>query len=200
MKQFFKNVAATIIGIFASGIIMMILGFICLMGMVLNGSSKPSLADNSVMVLKLQGQIDDRAEDNWLGQLTGDDKFNNLGMNNILSAIKKAKTEDKIKGIYLETGDLATDYATLQEIREALDDFKKKRQVGHCLWRQLFAGCLLPRFHRQQGVCKPRGTYRLAWHRFAVTIYKRCGSQVWRSLHRGKGGQIQEFHRNIYRG
>ena len=125
MKQFFKNVAATIIGIFASGIIMMILAFICLMGMVLNGSSKPSLADNSVMVLKLQGQIDDRAEDNWLGQLTGDDKFNNLGMNNILSAIKKAKTEDKIKGIYLETGDLATDYATLQEIREALADFKK---------------------------------------------------------------------------
>ena len=53
---------------------------------------------------------------------------------------------------------------------------------------------------RQQGVCKPRGTYRLAWHRFTVTIYKRCGSQVWRSLHRGKGGQIQEFHRNIYRG
>ena len=125
MKQFFKNVAATIIGIFASGIIMMILGFICLMGMVLNGSSKPSLADSSVMVLKLQGQIDDRAEDNWLGQLTGDDKFNNLGMNNILSAIKKAKNEDKIKGIYLETGDLATDYATLQEIREALADFKK---------------------------------------------------------------------------
>ena len=39
MKQFFKNVAATIIGIFASGIIMMILAFICLMGMVLNGSS-----------------------------------------------------------------------------------------------------------------------------------------------------------------
>ena len=124
MKQFFKNVAATIIGIFGFGIIMTILAFICLMGMVLSSSSKPSLADNSVMVLKLQGQIDDRAEDDWLGQLTGN-KFNNLGMNDILSAIKKAKTEDKVKGIYLETGILATDYATLQEIRDALADFKK---------------------------------------------------------------------------
>ena len=102
MKQFFKNVAATIIGIFGFGIIMTILAFICLMGMVLSSSSKPSLADNSVMVLKLQGQIDDRAEDDWLGQLTGN-KFNNLGMNDILSAIKKAKTEDKVKCIYMKT-------------------------------------------------------------------------------------------------
>ena len=59
MKQFFKNVAATIIGIFGFGIIMTILAFICLMGMVFSSSSKPSLADNSVMVLKLQGQIDE---------------------------------------------------------------------------------------------------------------------------------------------
>lgn len=46
-------------------------------------------------------------------------------MNNILSAIKKAKNEDKVKGIYLETGVLTSDYATLQEIRDALADFKK---------------------------------------------------------------------------
>ncbi len=124
MKQFFKNVAATIVGIFGFSIIMAILGFICLIGMVAASSSKPSLKDNSVMVLKLQGQISDRVEDNWLGELTGD-KFNNLGMNNILSAIKKAKNEDKVKGIYLETGVLTSDYATLQEIRDALADFKK---------------------------------------------------------------------------
>lgn len=124
MKQFFKNVAATVVGIFAFGVIMAILGFISLIGMVVSSSGKPSLEDNSVMVLKLQGQIDDKAESNWMGELTGN-KFNNLGMNNILSAIKKAKKEDKVKGIYLETGILVSDYATLQEIRNALADFKK---------------------------------------------------------------------------
>lgn len=124
MKQFFKNVAATVVGIFAFGVIMAILGFISLIGMVVSSSGKPSLEDNSVMVLKLQGQIDDKAESNWMGELTGN-KFNNLGMNNILSAIKKAKKEDKVKGIYLETGILMSDYATLQEIRNALADFKK---------------------------------------------------------------------------
>ena len=124
MKDFFKNVAATIVGLFAFGLIMTILGFICIIGMVASSNSKPALKDNAVMVLKLQGQIEDRSEDNWLGGLTGE-QFNNLGMNKILSSIRKAKDEDKVKGIYLETGILETDYATLQEIRNALADFKK---------------------------------------------------------------------------
>lgn len=124
MKQFFKNVAATVVGLFAFGIIIFILGGISLIGMITASNSKPSLKENSVMVMKLQGEISDKTDDNWLGQITGN-KFNNLGMNKILSAIKKAKSSDKIKGIYLETGILQTDYATLQEIRNALAEFKK---------------------------------------------------------------------------
>ena len=115
MKDFFKNVAATIVGLFAFGLIMTILGFICIIGMVASSNSKPALKDNAVMVMKLQGQIEDRTEDNWLGELTGE-QFNNIGMNRILSSIRKAKNEDKVKGIYLETGILETDYATLQEM------------------------------------------------------------------------------------
>lgn len=124
MEQFFKSVAATIVGIFAFGVIMIIFGSICLFGMVASSSGTPSLLDNSVMVLKLQGEISDKAEEDWLGEITGN-QFNQLGMNKILSAIHKAKKEDKVKGIYLETGILQTDYATLQEIRGALADFKK---------------------------------------------------------------------------
>ena len=124
MEQFFKSVAATIVGIFAFGVIMIIFGFICLFGMVASSSGTPSLLDNSVMVLKLQGEISDKAEEDWLGEITGN-QFNQLGMNKILSAIHKAKKEDKVKGIYLETGILQTDYASLQEIRGALADFKK---------------------------------------------------------------------------
>ena len=123
MKQFFKSVAATVVGIFAFGIIMGIFVFFSLIGMLMS-SSKPSLHDNSVMVMKLQGTINEQAQENVMGQITGG-SFNQLGLNEILSSIKKAKKEDKIKGIYLEPGALATDYATLQEIRKALEDFKK---------------------------------------------------------------------------
>lgn len=124
MKQFFKNVASTVVGLFAFSIIIFTLGLICLIGMTTATNNKPSLSENSVMVMKLQGEILDKTDDNWLGQITGN-KFNTLGMNNILSAIKKAKTSDKVKGIYLETGILQADYATLQEIRNSLAEFKK---------------------------------------------------------------------------
>ena len=100
MKQFFKNVAATIVGLFAFCLILGIFGFISLIGMIASSNNTPTIKDKSVMVLTLQGEIIDRAEDNWLGQITGN-QFNTLGMNEILSAIKKAKTEEKIKGIYL---------------------------------------------------------------------------------------------------
>ena len=123
MKQFFKNVAATVVGLFAFGIVMAIFSLICMVGMLV-GSKKPSLKDNAVMVMKLQGEITDQAQTDILGELTGG-QANQLGMNEILAAIKKAKTENKIKGIYLETGIFQTNYATLQEIRHALADFKK---------------------------------------------------------------------------
>lgn len=123
MKQFFKSVAATVVGIFIFGILVLVFGFISLVGMLVN-DDKPTLKDNSVLVMKLQGIITDQAQENIIGKLTGN-QVNQLGMNEILSAIKKAKTEDKVKGIYLEPGILQTDYATLFEIRKALEDFKK---------------------------------------------------------------------------
>ena len=97
MKQFFKSVAATVVGIFAFGIIMGIFVFFSLIGMLMS-SNKPSLRDNSVMVMKLQGTINEQAQENVMGQITGG-SFNQLGLNEILSSIKKAKKEDKIKGI-----------------------------------------------------------------------------------------------------
>ena len=86
MKQFFKNVAATIVGLFAFCLILGIFGFISLIGMIASSNNTPTIKDKSVMVLTLQGEIIDRAEDNWLGQITGN-QFNTLGMNEILSAI-----------------------------------------------------------------------------------------------------------------
>lgn len=122
MKQFFKNVAATIVGLFAFGIIMTILAGISLAGMA-TSASKPALGDNSVMVMKLDGNITEKDnEGDLFGQLTGNDQ---TSLNQILSAIKKAKNEDKIKGIYLEPTGVEADCATLQEIRNALADFKK---------------------------------------------------------------------------
>ena len=124
MKDFIKNVGATIVGIFLFGIIIGIFGVMSLVGMVASGQATKNVKENSVLVLKLQGDLQEQAQDDVLGQLTGN-TYNSLGMDAISSAIKKAKANKDIKGIYLETGILGADVAQLQELRDQLVDFKK---------------------------------------------------------------------------
>lgn len=76
------------------------------------------------MFLDLNGNLIERSEDNPFTQFFGDD-FNTYGLDDILTAIKKAKETDEIKGIYLQASFLNTSFASLEEIRNALLDFKE---------------------------------------------------------------------------
>lgn len=127
MKEFFKYVGATVVGLILTGIIVSIFFFIALTGFAMAGSSSEAISDNSVLVLKLSGVMNERSEDNPLSMLTKQAKPS--GLNDILAAINKAKKDDKIKGIYIETGMLVPDsYASLQAIRDALQDFRKSKK------------------------------------------------------------------------
>lgn len=127
MKDFFKHTLATIAGLFIFSIIVIIIGVMSLVGMVSAGEATKTVADKSVLVLNLSGELQEQSEDNVFQQFAGT-PFGNLGLEKILSAIKKAKNNDKIKGIYIEAGALGADFASLQEIRNALLDFKKSHK------------------------------------------------------------------------
>lgn len=127
MKDFAKYVLATIVGIFATMIISGILMLMSVVGMIASGEATQSTPKNSVMVLNLSGIIDEQGQENVFGKLTGG-AVNQIGLNDVLTAIKKAKDNDNIKGIYIEAGALQTGYATALEIRQALADFKKSKK------------------------------------------------------------------------
>lgn len=124
MKDFFKYTAATVVGIIVFTIVCVALSVMSIVGMVASANATQAVEKNSVLVLKLNGSIDEQGTDNTIGKLTGN-YIPSTGLNDILSAIKKAKEEENIKGIYIDAGVLSTDYATLQEIRSALEDFRK---------------------------------------------------------------------------
>ncbi len=124
MKDFIKNVLATMVGMFGFFIVMGVIGMMSIIGMIASGNAAQNVEKNSVFVLNLSGTISEQGSENPLSMFTGDNSLNS-GLNDILSAIKKAKTNDDIKGIYIEAGALMTNYATLQEIRNALADFRK---------------------------------------------------------------------------
>ena len=124
MKDFFKYTAATVVGIIVFTIVCVALSVMSIVVMVASANATQAVEKNSVLVLKLNGSIDEQGTDNTIGKLTGN-YIPSTGLNDILSAIKKAKDEENIKGIYIDAGVLSTDYATLQEIRSALEDFRK---------------------------------------------------------------------------
>lgn len=125
MKDFIKYVFATVTGIIVFSLVMGILFVISLVGLAASSASSVPVEDNSVFTLSLSGQVNERAEDDIMGMLNGQ-VSGNLGLDDIIASIKKAKENEDIKGIYLEAGLFSIDApASAHAIREALLDFKK---------------------------------------------------------------------------
>ena len=122
MKDFFKNVFATMLGLFLFGIVMSFMGFMCLIGIIASSSSTTKIEDNSVLVLKLDGSMTEQEEENMMNSLQG---ISSLSFEGTMKAIKKAKNDDKVAGIYLEAGQFGADLAQAEEIEKALLDFRK---------------------------------------------------------------------------
>ena len=121
MKQAF----ATVVGILIFTVAMGIIGVISILGMVASTESTPKVKDNSVLVLDLNGVMQERAEDDLYGFLTGGE-VSSLGLDELTEAIDKAKSDDNVKGIYIEASMFAPDGpASVQALRNKLVEFKK---------------------------------------------------------------------------
>lgn len=125
MKDFIKYVFATVTGIIVFSLIMGILFVISIVGLAASSASSIPVEDNSVFTLSLSGQVNERAEEDIMGLMMGQ-VSENIGLEDIISSIKKAKDNEDIKGIYIESGLFSSDSpASAHAIREALLDFKK---------------------------------------------------------------------------
>ena len=125
MKSFLKQVLAVIVGICSVGAFATLMFFVMLGVMLATGDEKQSVSDNSILRIELTGTVVDRSTpDNPLNQLLGRSNASSQGLDVLIEAIKTAKGDKRIKGIYIEGGTMSSDFATLQELRGALVDFK----------------------------------------------------------------------------
>lgn len=125
MKEFFKYVLATVVGIMLVGIFSFFMGLMMLVSLAISDNQKPMIEDNSILRISLSGTISDRASSNPWAILLGNDLAEQQGLDDMIKAIKVASEDEDIKGIYIEGGMLQSDFATLQELRKALLDFKE---------------------------------------------------------------------------
>jgi protease-4 len=135
MKQFFGAFFGSILGLLITGIIMALIigGFIAagLKGAFDNSGEKTfSVKENSVLHLKVEGAITERGMDNPFEELDLGPFMPPavLGVRGIVKSIEHAKTDDNIKGIYLDIRNIEAGFATVEEIRNALIDFKKSKK------------------------------------------------------------------------
>lgn len=127
MKSFLKYTLATICGILVFSFIAFFFGIGLLAGIAAGSSGSTEIKDNSVLVLKLQGTVTERADESSpLATLLNSADAEMMGLDDLVKAIRKAKENDNIKGIYLEGGALTFDSpATAQQLRDELADFRK---------------------------------------------------------------------------
>ncbi len=121
--NFFKSFLACLCAILVSGFILSVFVFAICMSAMFFSSPKSEVTDNSVLCISLEGNLEERAKEDIYGRLLGSQDLS-ISLEQILSTIKSAKEDDRIKGIYLKPGVLSCGYASLEEIRAALADFK----------------------------------------------------------------------------
>jgi len=120
---FFKNFFASCLGSIAALIIVVFLGGM-IFSFVISSGNEVAVSDNSVLYLDLAAPIVEQAVDDPVAEMiTGGQQ--SIGLLQLKEAIAFAKNDAKIRGIYLNTSFLMAGSATIKEIRESLEDFKK---------------------------------------------------------------------------
>ena len=132
MKQFFGAFFGSCLGIFITGIVITLIIIFSIGSAIknsvdLNTEKVVFVKKNSVLKINLDDEIQDRGVENPFAELDLGPFMPKavLGLNDIIASIEKAKNDDKIKGIYLNISNPVAGFATMEEIRNALLDFKK---------------------------------------------------------------------------
>jgi len=128
MKQFIKFTLATILGVFLSFLIFFVILF-SIASAISNSDRQYALKENSLLKITLNGMISEQSAENpfdfSIPGVPMNTKIDKQGLDDILSAIKKAKKNNKIRGIYIEAQTLNAGFVCAEEIRDALEDFSK---------------------------------------------------------------------------
>ncbi len=123
MKKFFTTTFACVLGVMIAGILLTLLSIAALTGMAVSTETEYTAKPNTIMKLDL-GIVTDRSQEDFMSVLFGNQQKTD-GLDNIIKAIKTAKTNPNIAGIYIDANGSSLGVATLDRIHRALKDFKE---------------------------------------------------------------------------
>lgn len=131
MKQFFGAFFGSCLGILVTGVVIIIIMIASITSVFsdaikMNEHEAYKPKENTVLRINLNGDIKERGVKNPFGDVDLGPFMPkaSVGLNDILASLKKAKDDNNIRGIYLEISDPVAGFATLEEVRNGLLDFK----------------------------------------------------------------------------
>ena len=125
MRSFFKNVLANIVAIMIIAAVFFMFLITLVAVSAFSDSSKATVKENSVLTLDFNTNVIDSPTEDSSDFFAFNEKEKNILIYDMLEAIKKAKTDENIKGISIETDGIMAGMTQLDDIRNALEDFKK---------------------------------------------------------------------------
>lgn len=125
MKSFLKYTLASLLALVLFVVVSTIISLVSLAGMMATDGMTASVKENTVLRINLGGVLGEQSQDIPFASLLGGSQESVPGLQTLTEAIKRAKANKKVKGIYLENAVLSGTPATVQELREALVEFKK---------------------------------------------------------------------------
>lgn len=127
MKQFFTYVAATVVGLIIATVISTVLSIVMLVmiAVMSESAATPQIKEHSVLKLDLSGVLSERHKGMTFIQQLQDFEDKSKGLDDIVASIRHAATDDRIEGIYIDCNGMSGGIASLQYIRQNLEEFKK---------------------------------------------------------------------------
>ncbi len=142
MKQFFKMFFASLLAMIVAGVII----FGVIIGMIVSAVSKSvspeskiKVSSNSVLVIDLSKKIHEQGESNSLALFADGDAYN-AGIYDITKSIGYAKTDKDIKGILIKLDQSPNGWATMQQLRSAINDFRSSNKFVYAYGEQITQG------------------------------------------------------------
>ena len=165
MKKFFKTTLACMLALLIVGFILPIVGISIIAGVVASSGADSTIEENSVLFLDFNGSIEERAVENPFASMMNDE-FKSYGLDEIIAAIKEAKINKDIKGIYLQAGVVeGISSASLEEIRGELESFKESGKFVVAYGDQYSQGLYYLATVADKVILNPQGS--IGWHGLA---------------------------------
>ena len=125
LKRFFVSMLGTIAGIWFSILLFVIAGIAITAAIIGASSTTADIKDNSILYLRLEGDIIECTQTQNFMDLVRDFKSDGLTLKDMITSIRLAATDRKIKGIYIDAAGSSMGVASRQELLEALREFKE---------------------------------------------------------------------------